>query len=97
MCVGCLMRMIVGELGGIRKFCVDRVTVERIIRVITRMVVKEISGSTAGIDFRGMIADLTIDDINLEMGVKMTILVEGTANKGTSKNFSRGDRRQRGR
>ncbi|GFU15698.1 retrovirus-related Pol polyprotein from transposon 297 [Trichonephila clavipes] len=58
---------------------VDRVTAEMIIGVITRMTVKEISGSTARIDFRGMIEDLTIEDINLEMGVKMRILVEGTA------------------
>ncbi|GFX19986.1 uncharacterized protein TNCV_1435461 [Trichonephila clavipes] len=49
------------------------------IGVITRMVVKEISGWTAGIDFRGMIEDLTIEDTNLEMRLKMTILVEGTA------------------
>ncbi|GFU99015.1 uncharacterized protein TNCV_3382591 [Trichonephila clavipes] len=43
------------------------------------MVVKEISDSTAGIDFRGMIEVLTIEDIDLEMEVKMTILVEGAA------------------
>ncbi|GFY09784.1 hypothetical protein TNCV_3697461 [Trichonephila clavipes] len=43
------------------------------------MAIKEISGSAARIDFRGMIEDLTIEDTNLEMGVKMTILVEGTA------------------
>ncbi|GFV80789.1 uncharacterized protein TNCV_1901041 [Trichonephila clavipes] len=49
--------------------------------VITRMVVKEISGLTAGIDFRGTIEDLTIEDTNLEMGVKMTILVEVTTEK----------------
>ncbi|PRD23067.1 UNVERIFIED_CONTAM: hypothetical protein NCL1_47412 [Trichonephila clavipes] len=29
--VGCLMLMIVGKIGGIRKFCVDRVTAEMII------------------------------------------------------------------
>ncbi|GFX01471.1 uncharacterized protein TNCV_1864451 [Trichonephila clavipes] len=39
-------------------------------RVITRMAVKEISGSTAGTDFRRMIEDLTIEDTNLEMGSK---------------------------
>ncbi|GFY32088.1 uncharacterized protein TNCV_2622251 [Trichonephila clavipes] len=77
--IGCLMLMIVGEIGGIRKVCVDRVTAELIIGVIKKMAVKEISGSTAGIDFRGIIEDLTIEDTNLEMGVKMTILVQGTA------------------
>ncbi|GFW78810.1 uncharacterized protein TNCV_4262301 [Trichonephila clavipes] len=56
MSVGCLMLMIVGEIGGIRKFCVDRVTAEMII------------------GFREMIEDFTIEDTNLEMGVKMTIL-----------------------
>ncbi|GFT30694.1 hypothetical protein TNCV_758941 [Trichonephila clavipes] len=35
--------------------------------------------STSGIDFRGMIEDVTIEDTNLEMRVKMTILVERTA------------------
>ncbi|GFX22924.1 uncharacterized protein TNCV_2086321 [Trichonephila clavipes] len=79
MSVGCLMLMLVRGIGGIWKFCVDRIMSEMIIRVITRMDVKEINGSTAGIDFRGMIEDLTIDDTNLEMGIKMTILVEGTA------------------
>ncbi|GFX31568.1 uncharacterized protein TNCV_688161 [Trichonephila clavipes] len=49
-----------------------------IIGVTTRMTVKEISGSTAEIDFRRMSEDLTIGDTNLEMGVKKTILVEGT-------------------
>ncbi|GFY09812.1 uncharacterized protein TNCV_3697741 [Trichonephila clavipes] len=63
----------------ILNFCVDRITAEMIIGVITRMAIKEISGSAARIDFRGMIEDLTIEDTNLEMGVKMTILVEGTA------------------
>ncbi|GFW34590.1 hypothetical protein TNCV_952181 [Trichonephila clavipes] len=37
--------------------------------------VKKISGSTAFIDFIGMIEDLNIEDTNLEMGVKMMILV----------------------
>ncbi|GFT65137.1 uncharacterized protein TNCV_698331 [Trichonephila clavipes] len=72
-------RMSNADDGGIRKFCVDRVTAEIIIGVIMRMAVREISGSTAGIDFRGMIEDLTIKDTNLEMRVKMTILVERTA------------------
>ncbi|GFX61897.1 uncharacterized protein TNCV_3777081 [Trichonephila clavipes] len=79
MSVGCLMLMIVGEIGEIWKLCVDRVMAEMIIGVTTRMAVKEISGSTARIDFRRMIEDLTIGDTNLEMGVKRTILVEGTA------------------
>ncbi|GFT20200.1 retrovirus-related Pol polyprotein from transposon 17.6 [Trichonephila clavipes] len=79
MSVGCLMLRLIEEIGEIRKSNVDRVTAEIIIGVITRMAVKEISGSTARIDFRGMIEDLTIEDTNLEMGVKMTILVEGTA------------------
>ncbi|GFY09782.1 uncharacterized protein TNCV_3697441 [Trichonephila clavipes] len=73
--VGCLMR----KMREILKFCVDRITAEMIIGVITRMAVKEISGSAARIDFRGMIEDLTIEDTNLEMGVKMMNLVEGTA------------------
>ncbi|GFX70369.1 uncharacterized protein TNCV_968411 [Trichonephila clavipes] len=79
MSVGCLMWIIVGEIGGIWKFCVDRVMAEMIIEVNTRMAVKKIRGSTAGIVFRRMIEDLMIGDTNLEMGVKMTILVEGTA------------------
>ncbi|GFU10193.1 hypothetical protein TNCV_3449741 [Trichonephila clavipes] len=56
---------------------IDRVMAEMIIGVTTRMVVKEISGLKAGIDFRWMIEDLTIDD-NLETEVKKTILVERT-------------------
>ncbi|GFX68428.1 uncharacterized protein TNCV_3998601 [Trichonephila clavipes] len=79
MSVGCLMLMIIEEIGEIRKWCVDGVMAEIIIGVTTRMAVKEISGSTAGIDFRRMIEDLTIGDTNLEMGVKKTILAEGTA------------------
>ncbi|GFW70191.1 uncharacterized protein TNCV_4467501 [Trichonephila clavipes] len=43
-----------------------------------QIAVKEISGSRAGIGFKTMIADFTIGDINLEIGVKMTILVKGT-------------------
>ncbi|GFV55629.1 hypothetical protein TNCV_1821161 [Trichonephila clavipes] len=70
--------MIVGEIGGIQKFCVDRVMAEMIIGVITKIAVKEISGLTAGIDFRGMIKVLTIEDTNLKMEVKMTTLAEGT-------------------
>ncbi|GFY09862.1 uncharacterized protein TNCV_3698241 [Trichonephila clavipes] len=52
------------------------------IGVAIRTTVKEISGSRAGIDFKTMIADLTIGDINLEIEVKMTILVEGTKEIG---------------
>ncbi|GFX85876.1 uncharacterized protein TNCV_2472781 [Trichonephila clavipes] len=77
--VGCLMLMIVEEIGEIRKLGVDRVITEMIIGVTTRMAVKEISGSIAGIDLKRMIEDLTIVDTNLEMGVKKTILVERTA------------------
>ncbi|GFX34256.1 uncharacterized protein TNCV_3226061 [Trichonephila clavipes] len=64
------------------KWCVDRIMVEMIIGVAIRIAVKEISGSRAGIGFKTMIADLTIGDINLEMEVKMTILVEGTKEIG---------------
>ncbi|GFU93711.1 uncharacterized protein TNCV_2185911 [Trichonephila clavipes] len=47
-----------------------------IIGVAIRTTVKEINGSRAGIGFKTII-DLTIGDINLEIEVKMTILVEG--------------------
>ncbi|GFT18868.1 uncharacterized protein TNCV_1672061 [Trichonephila clavipes] len=79
MSVGCLMLMIVKEIGEIRKLSVDRVMAEMIIGVTTRIAVKEISSSTARIDFRRMIEDLTIGDSNLEKEVKKTILVEGIA------------------
>ncbi|GFW99260.1 hypothetical protein TNCV_3980851 [Trichonephila clavipes] len=49
-----------------------------IIGLTTRIAVKEISGSRAEIGFETMIADLTIGDIDLEIKVKMTILVEET-------------------
>ncbi|GFU74477.1 uncharacterized protein TNCV_1521291 [Trichonephila clavipes] len=96
MSVGCLMLMIGGE---IRKWCVDRVTAEMIIGVITRMAVKEISGSRTGIDCRRMIEDLTIRVTNLEMeDKKKKDFSRGNhRNRGSSENFSRGDRRQRGR
>ncbi|GFX57264.1 uncharacterized protein TNCV_2965431 [Trichonephila clavipes] len=58
--------------------CVDRVMTEMIMGVTTRMAVKEISGSKAGIYFRRMIEDLTIGDTSLEMEVKRTILGDGT-------------------
>ncbi|GFW40690.1 hypothetical protein TNCV_2836341 [Trichonephila clavipes] len=45
-----------------------------------------------------MIEDLTIEGTNLEIGVKMTILVKGDRrNRALSENFSRCDRRQWGR
>ncbi|GFT39170.1 uncharacterized protein TNCV_3686711 [Trichonephila clavipes] len=80
--VRCLVLVIIEEIREILKWCVDRVMVKMIIGVITRIAVKEISGSRAGIDFRRMIEDLTIGDINLEMEVKKTILVEGTTEIG---------------
>ncbi|GFY10698.1 uncharacterized protein TNCV_2195191 [Trichonephila clavipes] len=78
MSVGYLVLIIIEEIGEILKWCVDRVMVEMNIGVTTRIAVKEISGSRAGRDFRRMIKDLTIGDINLETEVKKTILVEGT-------------------
>ncbi|GFX74599.1 uncharacterized protein TNCV_1158161 [Trichonephila clavipes] len=48
----------------------------------TRIAVKEISGSRSRIDFKTMIEDLTIGDINLQIEVKMTLLVEGTKGIG---------------
>ncbi|GFT19615.1 hypothetical protein TNCV_2534901 [Trichonephila clavipes] len=80
--VGCLIMVIIEEIGVILKWCVDRVMVEMIKGVTIRTAVKEISGSRAGIGFKTMIADLTIRDINLEIEVKMTILVEGTKEIG---------------
>ncbi|GFS75551.1 uncharacterized protein TNCV_3424991 [Trichonephila clavipes] len=61
---------------------IDQVIVEIIIEVAIRTTVKEISGSRAGIGFKTMIANLTTGDINLEIEVKMTILVEGTKEIG---------------
>ncbi|GFX84983.1 retrovirus-related Pol polyprotein from transposon 17.6 [Trichonephila clavipes] len=80
--VGCLMLMIVGEIGEIRKFCKDRVTAEMIIGVITRMVIKKISGSTAGIDFR----------FNNQRFNNRGYQVR---NGGKNDDFSRGNRRNR--
>ncbi|GFU85503.1 retrovirus-related Pol polyprotein from transposon 17.6 [Trichonephila clavipes] len=76
------MLVINEEIGEILKWCVDRIMVEMIIGVTVRIAVKEISGSRAGIGFKTLIADLTIWDINLEIEVKMTILVEGTKEIG---------------
>ncbi|GFW54142.1 uncharacterized protein TNCV_4372161 [Trichonephila clavipes] len=94
MSVGCLMLIIIEEIKEIQKWCVDRVIAEMIIGVTTRMAVKEISGSKAGIDFRRMIEDLMIGNTSLEMEVQRMM---NNRNRGTSENFSRGDRRQRGR
>ncbi|GFX87638.1 uncharacterized protein TNCV_2465311 [Trichonephila clavipes] len=80
--VGCLVLLIIEEIGEIRKCCVDRVMVEMILGVTTRIAIREISGSRAGIDFRRMIEDLTIGDINLETEVKKTIFVDGTTEIG---------------
>ncbi|GFV82313.1 uncharacterized protein TNCV_3443031 [Trichonephila clavipes] len=52
------------------------------VGVTIRTPVKEIIDSRAGIGFKTMIADLTIGDINLEIEVKMTILVERTKEIG---------------
>ncbi|GFW65472.1 uncharacterized protein TNCV_4410801 [Trichonephila clavipes] len=76
--VGCLMLAIIEEIGEILKWCVDRIMVEMIIGVTMRIAVKKISGSKVGRGFKTMVEDLTIGDINLEIEVKMTILVEGT-------------------
>ncbi|GFV87167.1 uncharacterized protein TNCV_5113851 [Trichonephila clavipes] len=75
--VGCLMLVIIEEIGEILKWYIDRIMAEMIIGVTIRTAVKEISGSRAGIGFKTMIADLLIGDINLEIEDKMTILVEG--------------------
>ncbi|GFX87090.1 uncharacterized protein TNCV_2151441 [Trichonephila clavipes] len=97
MSVGCLMLVIIEEIEEILKWCVDRVMVEMIIGETTRVAVKEISGSRAGISFR-MTEDLTIGDINLEMEVKKDDFSRGDLrNRGSSENFSRGDKRQRER
>ncbi|GFS68866.1 uncharacterized protein TNCV_409411 [Trichonephila clavipes] len=82
MSVGCLMLVIIDEIGEILKWYIDQIMVEMIIGVTIRTTVKKISGSRAGIGFKTMIADLTIGDINLETEVKMTILVEGTKEIG---------------
>ncbi|GFV86802.1 hypothetical protein TNCV_3965321 [Trichonephila clavipes] len=66
----------VGNNRGNRlKWSVDQIIVEMIIGVTIGTTVKEISGSREGIG-------LTIGDINLEIEVKMTILVEGTKEIG---------------
>ncbi|GFW46219.1 uncharacterized protein TNCV_2813142 [Trichonephila clavipes] len=74
MSVGCLMLMIIEEIGEIRKMSVERVMAEMILGVTMRVTVKEISGSKAGIDFRRMIEALTIGDTSLEIEVKRTVL-----------------------
>ncbi|GFT67075.1 uncharacterized protein TNCV_4313391 [Trichonephila clavipes] len=98
MSVGCLVLIIIEEIGEILKWCVDRVMVEMIIGVTTRIAAKEISGSRPGIDFRRMIEDLTIEDINLEMEVKKDDFSRGDHRKrGSSENISGGDTGKRGR
>ncbi|GFU71230.1 uncharacterized protein TNCV_3782161 [Trichonephila clavipes] len=87
MSVGCLILVIIVEIGEILKWCVDRIMVEMIIGVTIRTTVKEINVSRAEISFKTMIADLTIGDINLEIEVKMTILVEGTKEIGVRVNI----------
>ncbi|GFY04256.1 hypothetical protein TNCV_1200341 [Trichonephila clavipes] len=82
MSVGYLMLVIIEEIGEMLKWSVDEIMVEMIIKVNIRTTVKGISGSRAGIGFKTMIADLSIGDINLEIEVKMTILVEETKEIG---------------
>ncbi|GFW69596.1 uncharacterized protein TNCV_489401 [Trichonephila clavipes] len=65
MSVGCLMLVIIEEIGEI----LNQIMVEMIIGVAIRTTVKEISSSREGIGFKTMIADLTIGDINLEIEV----------------------------
>ncbi|GFV00790.1 hypothetical protein TNCV_1386051 [Trichonephila clavipes] len=77
MSVRYLMLVIIDEIGEILKWYIDRITVEMIIGVTIRTTIKEINGSRAGVGFKTMIADLTIEDINLEIEVKMKILIEG--------------------
>ncbi|GFT08801.1 uncharacterized protein TNCV_663421 [Trichonephila clavipes] len=74
--------VIIEEIGEILKRCVDLIMVEMIMGVTMRIAVKEISGPRAGIGFKTMIEDLTIGDINSEIEVKMTVLVEGTKEIG---------------
>ncbi|PRD37715.1 UNVERIFIED_CONTAM: hypothetical protein NCL1_05182 [Trichonephila clavipes] len=57
MSVGCLMLMIVEEIGEIRKLGVDRMMSEMVIEATMIMAVKEISDSKAEIVFRRMIED----------------------------------------
>ncbi|GFS87520.1 hypothetical protein TNCV_4162401 [Trichonephila clavipes] len=76
------MLVIIEEIGEILKWSVDRIMVDMIIGVTIRTTVKEISGSRVEIGFKTMIADLMIGDINLEIEVKLTILVEGTKEIG---------------
>ncbi|GFX14511.1 uncharacterized protein TNCV_1616941 [Trichonephila clavipes] len=72
------MLVIIEEIGEILKWYIDQIMVEMIIGVTMIIAVKKISGSRAGKGFKTMIEDLTIGDINLEIEVKMTILLEGT-------------------
>ncbi|GFY20996.1 uncharacterized protein TNCV_3990401 [Trichonephila clavipes] len=97
MSVGCLMLMIVGEIGEIRKLCVDRVTSKMIIRVITKMAVKEISGDNWN---RFQKDDRRFNDRGYRFrnwSQKDDFSREDRRNRGSSENFSRGDKRQEGR
>ncbi|GFW03964.1 hypothetical protein TNCV_2050801 [Trichonephila clavipes] len=76
MSVGCLILVIIEEIGEILKWSLDQIMVEMIIGVTIRTTVKEIRESRAGIGFKTMIAYLTIGDINLEIEVKITINVD---------------------
>ncbi|GFX50105.1 hypothetical protein TNCV_772671 [Trichonephila clavipes] len=97
MSVGCLLMMINGGIGEIQKFYIERVITEIIMGVITRLLVKEISGSKSRMDLIGTIEDLMIEDTNRDIEFKVKISVERTAEIGVRvQNFSRGNQRQRG-
>ncbi|GFX51094.1 hypothetical protein TNCV_2734451 [Trichonephila clavipes] len=90
------MLVIIEEIGEILKWCVDRVMVEMIIGVITRIDVKEISGTREGIGFD----DRRFNDRGYQIrnrGQNDNFSRGDDRNRGSSENFSRGDRRQRGR
>ncbi|GFS31678.1 uncharacterized protein TNIN_449731 [Trichonephila inaurata madagascariensis] len=80
--VGCLMLVIIAEIGEIQKLGVYQIMAEMIIGVTMRMAVKENNDSKAGIDFRTMTGDSTIGDTNLEKEIEIMILLEGTAEIG---------------
>ncbi|GFW16019.1 uncharacterized protein TNCV_4432921 [Trichonephila clavipes] len=79
MSVGCLMLVIIEEIGEILKWCVDRIMVEMIIGVTIRTAVKEISGSRAGM-FQN--DDRRFNDRGYQF-----------RNRGQNDDFSRGDGR----
>ncbi|GFW03554.1 hypothetical protein TNCV_1388701 [Trichonephila clavipes] len=83
------MRMILEkEIGEIWKWCVDRVMARNDYRSNSRMVVKEIIASTAGIDFRRMIEDFRIGDTNLEMGGQKDDFEGTRRNRGSRENLA---------